>query len=593
MTLLIRYWRGAVLWALAAFTGLTLGAQWRGRERTAAVLLDAREVRALCSAEGYPESSFWERARAMGVAGVLLRPVTLGEHLASGEVLRFGPEEIEKLKATGVAARDAPLKAGALWVRDPRLVRALEESADAHGVDLYSERHGRMHVVELKGIERPDAFPVGYDLDAHRPIAGKGLIPVYFVRSGPELALALSHEAPAGLGTVADKAGGGGAAPAAFLVGPGYEHPATGSLSELRERLGHRRGWLLLADGSAEGLGSLSPARRARLLPGLGLSRSRILAAGELAPDAGLAGALAQAEAGRPVMLARLPEKGLEAGLDGLRLVLRSLRERGFAPRFPESLHEARPVEREERWARLALALILTAAGPILAVRTAVRALRRFLGRVPEAAPFLEAAAGLGAAFVVQAGAGLAVHALRDFPAWRLGAGSPWWGAAGEGAALAAAFAALYFPRPREFLDQVRSPGGGRALASAALAAAAAALLWQGWPGDPQDWLGPFAARRPDLWWVPGRWREWLVGWPCLFAGLCLLVRRLSAAPGEVPSPRGWLLAGMLAPVGMAGHLGGAGVPFDAALAQAAWCVLAGAPAGLLILVLAGLTRKT
>ena len=77
----------------------------------------------LCLANAYPANIFWERARAMGIVGAVLRTERLGPFLRSGEVLRFDASEIEKLRATGVAAHDAPLAPGALWVKGEALAQ--------------------------------------------------------------------------------------------------------------------------------------------------------------------------------------------------------------------------------------------------------------------------------------------------------------------------------------------------------------------------------------------------------------------------------------------------------------------------------------
>ncbi|MFH1724093.1 MAG: hypothetical protein ABII00_05660 [Elusimicrobiota bacterium] len=594
--MLLTNWKKAGVLLIGVFTAVALFSDRRARESGAALALEVREARALWEASGYPETYFWERARALGIAGAVLRTEPLGRHLRSGEVLRFSTGEIEKLRATGVAAPQAPLKPDALWMKDDALFARLMGWARAHGIALSAQRYGDMHVVEPPGGMKPEALSVGYDPAVADAVSRQGLTPVYFVVSEPELRLAR---------------GAGG--PAALLIPPGYGVPETspgprGPVPEttpgrapawVAERLADRSLWLafLKTEGGTDG-------RRVRVafLQGVGGPSPRMLTAGEIPPGAGLATLLREISGGgNRLVVAHLdPSLGIEENLGWLRSLLKGMRSGGYPPTLPSGLHEARRVSAGEWGARFSLGSLLTVIGPLLALRWGLKVLRSMhrAGRLPEAAPFREAVSALAAAAGAGAALGLGAYALLAVAAWRLEATSLCWGPAAPATTLLLASMAMFLPEAGDLPRLIRRPWVPLSRALPVLAVAALLLSPPGWlrRWGPEGWLECLAAWRPAWWWAASRWRELFVGYPCLFVGLCVYFQRLDAggaavSRGAPADPRIWLLFGMFALLGLAEVLAGARTPFELALLHTGTCAALGVALGLVVLAGRGAVR--
>lgn len=297
-------------------------------------------------------------------------------------------------------------------------------------------------------------------------------------------------------------------------------------------------------------------------------------------------GEILRAAASRPLRLIVFrprPALGLEGNVELLRASLRVLRSSGA----PQTLPVLRPAAEESpsrRRARWALVWLIGAVAPLLAVRAALQADRAARSRVcawaPVASPVPQVLASLIAAWAVSSFAGLVVAGVAP-DGWRDGTARLWtlWTLCAPLAVGAATLFSSSKPSRRSWSEPVRR----RDLAAALFLIAAATLL-----------LAPRAALRVSsfwesfdrvsaagaLWWWPWRWREALVGVPCLTAAFALIESRdESAARGErakaglLDDPRSWLLLGLLGPAGVTAAVGGSGVPLFDAVAQglAAW----------------------
>lgn len=286
------------------------------------------------------------------------------------------------------------------------------------------------------------------------------------------------------------------------------------------------------------------------------------------------------------------PEIGLEPNLDALRTELKVLRAMKISPLIPAPAR-TREAGNFERALRLIFVWLVAVAGPLFAVRAALLASREVGERacawgIPAiAAPVPQVIAGLFAAWIVSSIAGLDAAALapegfRDGAerAWSLWT---WW--------APPAFAAGFLFPPHSAV--ARRLGMPRAvhlvtpamlfLAALALVAPRAALrippLW-----DLID--RAFASRL--AWWWPWRWREILVGAPCLAAALAIIESKKTEAGAHRNSspaadPRLWILFGMLGPSGQIAALGGGGAPILETLREGALAFGVGAALSVLL----------
>ncbi|OGR46002.1 MAG: hypothetical protein A2X37_09445 [Elusimicrobia bacterium GWA2_66_18] len=341
--------------------------------------------------------------------------------------------------------------------------------------------------------------------------------------------------------------------------------------------------------------GAVASLSAAGLLPVAVSTAATVAAAGHrlwvrtLAVDA-RRGEILRAAYGRPLRLIVFRPRtrsSLDAELDRLRESLRLLRETGLSSILPASSPPPLPSRRGERAARLALIGLLGAAGPLLAVRAALLCSRLARARLdalaPVAAPVPAVLAGLAGSWAVAGAAGAAAAWLAP-EGWIDGPARAWtlwtWCAP-----TAVGAAALFVAGPvskRRWSAPVRRRDlavlAGFALAAVLLLAPRVVLrassLWDGF-----DRLSVSAG---ELWWWPWRWRETLVGVPCLAVALILIES----------DPRGWLLFGLLAPAGMTAALGAGGLPISVALWQSAAAHLLGAAFGAVLAGLRGLLER-
>lgn len=587
MALLSKRWAKAAALLFAGFVALGLWRDFRGRERGVAFLLDQREVRVLCSAERVPESEFLGRASLMGVDGVLLHPQDLSRFFRSGELL----------KASG------PLKGNAFWVRDPVVLERLRVAARHHGIELQEEQFGGMRSAALpEGVEL-QSLSIGYDPQDVARLQALGLLPAYYIETGPNLLLAQER----GL-------------PAMFVIAPGYHHPPQGGLPQLRDALQKGDAWAVFANASGlesgavsavDSIGEAKREERSSFLDGMG-SLARVLTAGELPADSGLAAGLGQALGrGNGVLLMHLVRgRSVEENLSSLRVFIRQMRGVGFSSRLPAGPREARVLDVVEWWLRFLLAGVITVGGPLLAMRQSIRVVRslRRAGRLPIASPLLEAFAGTWVAVGATLLSGLAAYALLSAGARRLGATLLGWGLWASGVTILFTLAGLYVPDAEELaalrraLSEDSAPQGRGVLLSLrrriasgpkGQSARLACLLlltalvffaphWLERLG-PKAWAAWWAARAPSLWWAVERWRELFVGIPCLLVGLCIFVEKGSGEPGR-QDPRPWLLLGMFSAVGLADTLARVQTPFEDVVLQTLQELVIGTLLGLALL---------
>lgn len=329
--------------------------------------------------------------------------------------------------------------------------------------------------------------------------------------------------------------------------------------------------------------GEVAALSAAGLVPVAVSTAATVAAAGHrlrvrtLAVDASR-GEIFRAAYGRPLRLIVFrpgPRSSLDAELDRLRESLRLLRETGLSSTLPASRPPPLPSGRGERTARLALIWLLGVAGPLLAVRAALLCSRLVRARLdalaPAAAPVPEVLAGLAGSWAAAGAAGAAAAWLAP-EGWIDGPARAWtlWTWCAPAAVGATALFVAETASKRRWSAPVRRRDlaalAGFALAAALLLAPRAALrassLWDG--------FDRLSVSSGEFWWWPWRWRETLVGVPCLAVALILIES----------DPRGWLLLGLLAPAGMTAALGAGGLPLPVALRQSAEAHILGAAFG-------------
>jgi hypothetical protein len=511
----------------------------RTERRLVLTALDAREASALCAKEGLPLADFWQRAEVMGLGGVVLREESIGEAARRGGLLSFSRDEIEKWKAAGLVAPSVPLKAETVWVKDGAVAEELLAAAARRGVQASSSTSAGFHLVRF-----PESLAESGTLDG----SGVGLYDPAFVKSleGRRLARVL----------VPLSAPEGRLNPVAVRWRPGAVEAEAASSRD---------------DGSR--------MMEARVLP-LGASQSRVLKAVYSHPSR--------------LLVLGLSEPTVEANFERLRGILQDFKRRGLPAGFPESAPEAvPPLDALQRRLMKSLVLLFGVFGPLLAARAGLVGLKRTrllaLSRFPVASPVLQLAAGLAAAGVSAAFIGLAARSCFA----SLGVLRPLalWARASLVLPLAVALLTLYTIDLDDWARRLSSTVRWSQLLGLLAAAAAALLLI-----EPRRLFGAahlagvFALlQRPELpWWWDWRWREALVGWPCLMQSFFLINWRMEcpdcATLDEHPlkDPRTWFLLGLLAPIGIVVSVGLQQAPRDAALAQTAWAALAGCALGVL-----------
>lgn len=535
MSLLVANAGRAALAALVLFTALTLRREAQTRERAAVLAVEAEDVSALCRRTGRREGLFLERLKHLGVSGVVVRPEPVERLVEGRAVTRFSASELERLRAAGLAAPDAPLSPGALFVQSDAVRRRLEAAALAQDLALKQGRWGKVSVLELPP-GASESMSAGFDPAAAARAADAGLSPVYAVSTTADLRLAVDAE---GAGAV-------------LLERPASAFDAA-ARGALEDALAERRLWAALPAGSSAG--------------GLARGTGRLLAAGAARPGVPLGELLSVVEGqGTALVVLRLdPALSPEAAAAELRRLARGVRARGVGTAWPVGQDDRPAPSRGENAARALLALAAVVLGSVWGMRRAVSAARA-VSKAPwlaEASPLREAGAGLLAAFLVCSLAGAVSHAaLVD-----AGPGLPPWSAAAAVLVAALGFAGLWLDEDAALSRPLLIKGAAAGLLVWLLCAPPAALAGSGWG------LSALAALRPEWWWLPARWQEVLVGWPALVYGLCLYADSDADA-------RPWLFAGLAGPAGAALALSRARVPYLALLEQTAQAAALGALLG-------------
>lgn len=300
----------------------------------------------------------------------------------------------------------------------------------------------------------------------------------------------------------------------------------------------------------------------------------------------------AHGRAMRLLILKPAPGAGLEETVESLRAALKVVRSAGLASVPPATVPPA-PVRGAEKYTRLFLFYAAGLLGPLLAARVGLsvaQAVRSWtLSRAPIAAPVPETLAGIAASLATATAAGLfAVAAVspdcreafsRSWTLWTLSA------------APAVGAAALFGSEGPALRWRWRAPVRVRDLAAAIVivvvawgllaprAALHAAGLWES--------ADRLSAAADLLWWWPWRWREILIGVPCLSLAIILVGRREEHdAPRFLGDPRGWLIPGLLAPASAIVAIAGGDVPLELSVAQGAYAALIGAALGFAVAAL-------
>lgn len=535
-----------LLLALAAYSGWTLWAERAGRIPRAAVVLDAEGARELCAASGYPESAFWERAKTIGVTGVLFLPRTLEAAVRGADIIHVTRGDVQKMRAFGLVGVHSPLRTDSIW---------FHEKADADLLALVLGRRGlavsAADIGGLHGLLLPEAAPgasmtVGFDRSRVEAAFAKDLVPVFEAADTADLEAGLPL-APS----------------AVFLASEGFRGdpravPAwgecllSGCWSASRPRA--EKNWLEASSSRGQG---------------------RVLLAGRIRIGEGIAGARRELSGrGADLLLADLdPSRTVENNLDSVRFLLAGLREEGRRPGLPARISSG-PVPSWEGLARLFLACLLAVSGSVAALRNGLDALRwaRSVEHLPQAAPLREALLGFAAALGTSALAGLAVHAVLPGRSWMELRAMPF-----EAVVLGSAFlmggVSLFPSRGRG-----QAPGLPARFLSAVLFCAALFLLLS------PAWM-PMATGSEGLtrilwagkkrWWLALRWREAFIGLPCLFAGFWVYLERVERA-------KPWLILGLLSLAGTVLAFSLA-VPFELSLLHTAQAGLLALPVGLLL----------
>jgi len=524
---------GVLLLALVAAAALAVVARDDSDSRRVVLpAIDSDEAVALCAASSVKLEDFWARAKAIGVAAAIVRPQPLEDAVERGEILHFTRAEVERWKAVGLLPPNAPLRPDSFWTKDARLYDALLQAMSSQGV---SPTTGTL--AGFRFIVAPEGRDIalrGYD--PVRVAALGGVVPIYADDSEPVSRAQLRWEASGVVGRAVNDGG------------PDQLGPDGLTLEAATWTLGGSKALLL---------------RRALSTP-------------------------------RRLLVLRLdPRGGVDGSLDAVRSALREIEARGASVFLPGAQPPALPDPGWRKALCLAAAWILGIFGPLLGARGGLVLLRRLrqvaLEKHPALSPVLQLLGGLAATAAFAALAGALVHAFtpREAPL-----DSAWWLAALAGP-IAVALLTLYTIDLEAWGKALRRPATYAALLRLLAIAAAAALLLAPRATLQALGLGGWSRVSPnlaELWWWPWRWRETLVGFPCLLQAMFLVNWRLdcpdctSLPPKPVNDPRGWFLLGLLAPIGIVQAVGRGGVPESAALLHTIATFLVGAGIGAVLI---------
>lgn len=543
------------LTAAGAVGILTFGGQ--RQERFALPAVEADEAAALCARTGYPIADFWERAAAMGVRAVILRQTPISILAQRGEILRFSREEFEKWKAAGFISPGIPLKPDTFWMRDQRKFSQLTQAALRLGMAVSTSAMSGYYLLQfpegvMAAVAEDSTLGI-YDPDTLQQLAGRSLLPVYAAGSKQKVRT-VGVRRSAGFSKVE-----GGLAvysvPMATAAAEGWRDETEGGLPD---------DWILEAKTLAV------DAEPSVLLRGV-YSHPRRLLIFHLAAS-----------------------RGAEGNFDLLRGAIRELNTRSISTELPP---RPSPSSASVQGGLIRLLLWLFAVlGPLFTARAGLLALKRTRAlvreRLPVGSPVAQLAAGMVAAGSVAVALALAVRTGFDALAIPV-PDSTWtyWTTLGP---LILGLLSLYTINFEPWLKKLASPiTYADALKIAALAAAALLLLRPrfilggilGYPGLIEASNLPFA-----LWWLPWRWREILVGFPCLLQAFFLVNWRMDCPDcealdkGPLKDPRGWFLLGLLAPIGIIGAFSRGGLPRELALLHTLYALPLGCALGALLI---------
>ena len=507
--------------------------------RVLAVALEADDAAALCPAPACSLADFWDRARAMGVTAAVVRERPLKRLAERGEVLHITREEFEKWKVLGLLAPGAVLKPDTLWIKDDAVLRQVLEAVERRGVSVSTSSMAGYNLVEFpEGYASVEESLGVYDSEALDALRGRKLAVIRVGRDaeGAE----------------------------AYLAGLSWR-----------------------PDGQVEGRGGLqAPASFDALL------HARVL------PVDAPAGAFVREAWSHPQRLldVRLPAApGREADFELLRARLRTLAQLGPSAGLPASAPR-RPGPPSAAWLLSAALWLLACLGGLLSARAGLAALKRsraFAQRaLPVASPVLELLLGVCAMVLAAQLFGLAARACLDALGRPLASGA--WLRAAVAAPIVIGVLTLYTLDPEDLSRRARRPATWRQLFLAAAGLAAAAVVLEPravlQAAGASAWLARLEDASPRLWWATWRWREVLVGFPCLLYAFFLIDWRLEcpdclAMPkGASGDPRTWFLPGLLAPAGVLGAAARGGVGPWTALAHSALAAAAGSLLGALLI---------
>ncbi|HAH07160.1 MAG TPA: hypothetical protein DCM05_11675 [Elusimicrobia bacterium] len=574
--------------------------------RARALVLDAAEAEAACAVSRFPEPEFFERAAAAGVGAMLLKPRVLAAAAQGGELTHFTRGDVEKMRRLGLIGPHSPLKGDSLWSKDKEGMALLERMLKRRGFAASpAEMAGQRGLLLSEGV-LPESFRVGYDRRSLQRIRSKGLVPMFLVEDDADMeaAAVLSGEEPSPSGSqesLRGRASGEGPAPAVLLVPASFHGPiAANSLTEILSR----GGWAAFADDPAGAEGFLDKASRIRWLEQTTLSPSQTLLQSEIRASEGEAGLRLELARGEDLVLARLdPARGVDWNFERLRPLAASFRgEEGAV--MPSSVSGRRALPGAGRLALFALAVLLAAVGPVMAMRKGLDAVRRLSSRsaLEQASPLLEAASGLLASIAVCALSGLCVRAALSVREWQLGLFPSGLGTAALFLEAAVGMAALYPLSFRSWGGAEERPMEGvwtrglllRAGRVVLFLAAALLIACPAWTeGSAFASLAAAFALRAEGGWLYSRIPEAALGYAALFVGLWSYRVRLGAGPGAGPEEadmRPWLLLGLLSLAG--GALSFAGPSAGRAARELSVAGLIGIPLGLVLVGIRGLWRR-
>lgn len=549
-------WRavlGAVIvLSLAVFTVIEL---WRGassRSRTVILALRGEEVRRLALRSGYPLQDLWERIRVIGVRAIVLNSENAQSLWERGEVLHFtGARALEWPWADPASAT----RGNTLWMHDRALLQRLQTSAARKKLAVNSGSSGGLLFLRLPdGLDLRD-LPAGIDPEAYRWAKASGL------------ALAFSPDEADPL--VASDIGGR----AIYLA-----DPTSDDFDPILQIAKHRKVRVAWEDG-------------ARLLePNIsGISGAPgMLSESFTAED--IPGQLWRAIWGRGARLLIVPmpsESGIESDLGRLRRIAGQLRKADFALDFTGAM-ETLPAWGASEKARCLLAFLLAAIAPMLAVRQGLAALRCVSCKTlwPQAYPVPELALGILRTFGVAALSGVACYALLNFPFWKLGPWRVYWDIWSFGIPLELSVLALYLEDLKNWRKLLDRTVTLRDLLRMMAWVLVVVLL-----AHPPHF--PVHGLPEGLWWLPFRWKEVLVGVPCLLMAFRIHLHRLESKQPQPASkkhaeteadPRHWLLFGLLAPIGTLHAFGVALMPPEMLLVQTIEVFAIGSALGVLLI---------